>query len=104
MRAFVCVDEDHSSVSIAAEFLLDVVSRESAADQPTQLSLRLLPGHVATRRIAISHGFRPPANEPANGPNLQKVALNMAVTPSNWARLRYQLKKEMSLEIGRAHV
>jgi GNAT superfamily N-acetyltransferase len=99
MRAFLCVDEDHSAVSIAADFILDLVSRESATDHPTQLSLRLLPGHVATRRIAISHGFRPPANEPANGTNLEKIALKVAVTPANWTRVRYQLKKEMGLEL-----
>jgi len=99
MRAFLCVDEDHSSVNIAADFLLDLASRESATDHPTQLSLRLLPGHVVTRRIAISHGFRPPANEPANSTNLEKIALKIAVTPANWARVRYQLKKEMGLEL-----
>jgi ribosomal protein S18 acetylase RimI-like enzyme/predicted nucleic acid-binding protein len=97
--AFLCVDEDHSAVTLAADFLLDSVSRESLYDYPTQLSLRLLPGHVTTRRIATAHGFRPSANEPSNSTSLQKIALGWGVTAKNWACVCQQLKKGMKLEL-----
>ncbi len=97
VQAFICVDEDHSAVALAADFLLDSLSRESLPDYPTQLSLRLLPGHVTTRRIATAHGFRPPADESPNSTNLQKIALGRGVTAKNWACVCQQLKKGMGI-------
>jgi len=99
VQAFVCVDEDHAAVTLAADFLLDSVSRESFSDYPTQLSLRLLTGHVTTRRIAIAHGFRASANESSNSSNLQKIALGRGVTAKTWAWVGQQLKKGMGLEL-----
>jgi len=99
VEAFVCVDEDHVAVALAADFLLDSVSRESFSDYPTQLNLHLLPGHVTTRRIAIAHGFRPSANESSNSTNLQKIALGRGVTDKNWGFVCQQLKKGMGLEL-----
>jgi hypothetical protein len=84
---------------MAADFLLDSVSRESFSGYPTQLNLHLLPGHVTTRRIAIAHGFRPSANESSNSTNLQKIALGRGVTDRNWASVCQQLKKGMGLEL-----
>jgi GNAT superfamily N-acetyltransferase len=99
VHAFVCVDEDHVAVTLAADFLLDSISRESFSDYPTQLSLRLLPGHVTTKRIAIAHGFRPSANGSSNSTDLQKIALGRGVTAKNWACVGQQLKKGMGLEL-----
>jgi len=99
VEAFVCVDEDHVAVTLAADFLLDSVSRESFSDYPIQLSLRLLPGHVTTRRIAIAHGFRASANESSNSSNLQKIALGRGVTAKTWSWAGQQLKKGMGLEL-----
>ena len=99
VHAFVCIDEDHSAVALAADFLLDSVSKESSSDYPAQMSLRLLPGHVTTRRIAIAHGFRPSADESSNSTILQKIALGRGVTAKNWVSLRQQLKKGMGLEL-----
>jgi hypothetical protein len=99
VQAFVCVDEDHAAVTLAADFLLDSISRESFSDYPTQLSLRLLPGHVTTKRIAIAHGFRPSADGSSNSTDLQKIALRRCVTSKNWASVCQQLKKGMGLEL-----
>lgn len=99
VEAFVCVDEDHVAVTLAADFLLDSVSKESLSDYPTQLNLHLLPGHVTTRRIAIAHGFRPSANESSNSTNLQKIALGRSLTDKNWASVCQQLKRGMGLEL-----
>ena len=98
VQTFLCVDEDHSAVGIAADFLLDSMSRESFADYPIQLSLRLLSGHVTTKRIAAAHGFRPDANE-SSGSSLQKIALGRGATPKNWISLCQQLKKGMEIEL-----
>jgi GNAT superfamily N-acetyltransferase/predicted nucleic acid-binding protein len=98
LQAFVCVDEDHSAVTLGAEFLLDCLSREALYEYPTQLSLRLLPGHVKTRRLAITHGFRPAANESSNT-SLEKIALGQAVTGKNWRGVCQQLKAGMRLEL-----
>jgi GNAT superfamily N-acetyltransferase len=98
LQVFVCVDEDHSAVTLGADFVLDSATRESLYDHPTQLSLRLLPGHVTTRRLAISHGFRPAVNESSNT-SLQKIALGQIVTVNNWASVRQQLKTGMELEL-----
>ncbi len=99
VHAFLCVDEDHSSVAIAADFLLDSISKESVFDHPTHLTLQLLPGHVATRRIALAQGFRPPANESDSSTKLQKISLRIGVTPTNWARVCHELKKGMGVEL-----
>src|ERR1700723_296593 len=99
VRAFVCVDEDHAAVGLAADFLLDSISRESFSDYPTQLSLRLLPGHVTTKRIAIAHGFRPSAHASSDSTEFQKIALGRGVTSKNWACVSQQLKKGMGLEL-----
>jgi GNAT superfamily N-acetyltransferase/predicted nucleic acid-binding protein len=99
VRALVCVDEDRATVTLAAEYLLDLISRESFSDYPTQSSLRLLPGHTATKRIAIAHGFRPSADESSVSNTLQKIALGRIVTSKNWGWVRQQLKKGMTLEL-----
>lgn len=99
IQAFVCVDEDHAAVTLAADFLLDSMSRESLSDYPTQLSLRLLPGHVTTRRIAVAYGFRPPADVESGSTDLQKIALGQVVTARNWAGICRLLKKGMGLEL-----
>jgi GNAT superfamily N-acetyltransferase len=99
VQAFVCVDEDHAAVTLAADFLLDSISRESFSDYPTQLSLRLLPGHVTTKRIAIAHGFRSSADGSSNSTDLQKIALGRGVTIKNWACICQQLKRGMGLEL-----
>jgi len=98
LQLFLCIDEDHSAVTLAADFLLDSASRESLHEHPIQLSLRLLPGHVTTRRLAISHGFRPAANE-SSSTTLQKIALGQSVTAKNWAQVSQQLKAGMELEL-----
>jgi len=98
LQVFLCVDEDHRAVTLAVEFLLDSASKESLYDYPVQSSLRLLPGHVITRRLAISHGFRPAANE-ASSTTLQKVSLGQSVTSKNWVNVRQQLKTGMNLEL-----
>jgi predicted nucleic acid-binding protein len=98
VQAFLCADEDHSAVTIAAEFLLDSMSRESLSGYPIQLSLRLLPGHVMTKRIAAAHGFRPPANESTSSA-FQKIALGRGVTAKNWAHVCQLLKKGMEVEL-----
>jgi len=99
VQALLCVDEDRATVTLAVEYLLDLISRESFSDYPTQSSLRLLPGHIATKGIAIAHGFRPPADESFVGNTLQKIALGRIVTSKNWAWVRQQLKKGMNLEL-----
>ncbi len=99
VEAFICVDEDHPAVTLAGDFLLDLLSRESFSEYPTQLSLRLLPGHVTTRRIAVAHGFRPSANEPPNSTYLQKIVLGRGVTPKKWPHVSAQLKKRMGIEL-----
>jgi GNAT superfamily N-acetyltransferase/predicted nucleic acid-binding protein len=99
IQAFVCVDENRTTATLTADFLLDSVSRESMSGYPLQLNLRLLPGHVITKRIAISHGFRPSASESSKSTELQKIALGTAVTSENWASLHDHLKKQMRLEL-----
>jgi GNAT superfamily N-acetyltransferase len=98
VQALLCIDEDHSAVTLCADFLLDSLSRESRYEYPIQLSLRLLPGHVTTRRLAISHGFRPAVDESSNT-SLQKIALGQGVTAKNWICVRQQLKTGMRLEL-----
>jgi GNAT superfamily N-acetyltransferase/predicted nucleic acid-binding protein len=97
IQSFLCVDEDHSAVNIAADFLLDSMSRESLSGYPIQLSLRLLPGHVMTKRMAAAHGFGPDANESSNSSSLQKIAVGCGVTANNWAHVWQQLKKGMGV-------
>ena len=98
LQAFLCVDEDHGAVTQAADFLLDAVSRESLFDYPTQLSLRLLPGHITTRRLAISHGFRPAVDETSNT-SLHKIALGHVVSAKNWDSVRQQMKSGTNVEL-----
>jgi GNAT superfamily N-acetyltransferase/predicted nucleic acid-binding protein len=97
--AFVCGDQDHPSVTLAVDFVLDSISRELSSSHPTRINLRLLPGDVTTKRIAIAHGFGPPARELSIGTELQKIALGRAVTAKNWAIVCQQLKKGMGLEL-----
>jgi len=97
IQAFLCVDEDHGALALAGDFLLESMSRESVPDCPLLLSLRLLPGHVTTRRIATSHGFRPSANEPSNTTNLQKIAIGKAVTAESWSAVREELRRRTGL-------
>jgi GNAT superfamily N-acetyltransferase/predicted nucleic acid-binding protein len=99
LQAFVCIDEDRAPVTLTTDFLLDSLCRESLSDYPVQISLRLLPGHVTTRRIAIAHGFRPSANEPPNSSVLQKIALRQIVTARTWAAVIQQLKRGMGVEL-----
>ena len=58
IQAFLCVEEDHSAAAIAVEFLLDSICKESLSGTPVQVNLRLLPGHITTRRVTIAYGFR----------------------------------------------
>ena len=99
IQAFVCIDEDHAAVTLASDFLLESMSRESLSDYATQLSLRLLPGHVTTKRIAVAYGFRPSADGDSGSTDLQKIALGKVVTATNWAGICRQLKKGMGLEL-----
>jgi GNAT superfamily N-acetyltransferase len=99
VEAFVCVDEDQRAVTLAADFLLDSMNRESLSDYPIQLSLRLLPGHVNTKRIAVAHGFRPSADGASGSNELHKIALGQIVTAANWASVYKQLKKGMGLAL-----
>jgi GNAT superfamily N-acetyltransferase len=99
VQAFICIDEDHPTLTLAADFLLDSICRESFSDFPIQSTLHLLPGHVTTRRIAVAHGFRPSANESSDSTILQKIALGRAVTAKNWAAISQQLRKGMALEL-----
>jgi GNAT superfamily N-acetyltransferase/predicted nucleic acid-binding protein len=96
--AFLCVDEDHGAALLAADFLMDSMSRVALYANPIQLTLRLLPGHVITKRVAAAHGFRPPANEPSSA-TLQKIAVGCAVTPQNWKTVAEQLRRGMDVDL-----
>jgi len=99
VSAFICVDEDHAAVDISVDHLLNTMSHESSLDMPTQISLRLLPGQVATRRIAAGHGFRSPANEDLSSANLQKVSVGRFVTRSNWELVSKQLERAADITL-----
>lgn len=98
VQTFVLVDEDHIAMTLAADFLFDSMSRESLHGFPIQLSLRVLPGHITTKRIAAAHGFCPDANELSNGSSFQKIALGCGVTAKNWTYVHQQLSKGMGVE------
>ena len=99
VRAFLCADEGNLTSELAIDHLLNTLSRESIQGVPIQISLQLLPGQVATRRIAMGHGFRPPANEPGNSTNLQKVCVGRFVTASSWPQFSRQVKKASGIEL-----
>jgi len=98
VQAFLCADEDHAKAALATDYLIDLICRESFSDFPTQSSLRLLPRHMATKQVALAHGFRPLANESSSS-DLQKISLGRAVTANSWASVRRQLGKGMSVEL-----
>lgn len=99
VSAFMCADEDHSAADIFVDHLLNMMTHESSLKMPTQISLRLLPGQVVTRRIAAGHGFRSAANEDLSSPNLQKVAVGRFVTPLNWEMISQQLERAADITL-----
>lgn len=99
IQALLHVDEAHLAAEIAIDHLLNSLSRESVRGIPIQISVRVSPGQVVTRGIALGHGFRPPANEPANSTNLQKVSVGQFVTSSNWEQLRRQIEKAAGIRL-----
>ena len=102
VRAFLCVNEDHWAATMAVEFLLDSMSREAQAGTPIQIGLRILPGHVTTRRVATAHGFRPSADEHLQSTKLQKIALGTVLTGSNWSSVCRKLKIGMNIGLPEA--
>jgi ribosomal protein S18 acetylase RimI-like enzyme/predicted nucleic acid-binding protein len=102
VRAFLCANEDHWAAGMAVEFLLDSISREAQAGAPIQIGLRILPGHVTTRRVATAHGFRPSADEHLQSTDLQKIALGIVVTANNWSSICGRLKSGMNIGLPAA--
>lgn len=99
IQASLFVDEDHLAAEVAIDHLLNSLGRESVQGTAIQISVRVLPGQVLTRRIAFGHGFRPPANEPPNSTNLQKICVGQFVTSRNWRQLRLQVEKASGIKL-----
>jgi GNAT superfamily N-acetyltransferase len=97
VRGFLCANEDHWAAAMAVEFLLDSMSRAAQPGSPIQIGLRILPGHVTTRRIATAHGFRPSADQHVQSTQLQKIAVGTVLTASNWSSVRGRLKSGMNV-------
>lgn len=93
IQAFACADEDHPRIESALDHILDRLSRASCKNNPVTIRLRLIAGHTKTRTVAISHGFRTSADQPANVPTLQKISVGRCLVPQDWETARTQLKK-----------
>jgi GNAT superfamily N-acetyltransferase len=100
IEAFVCADEDHPAVEIAVDYLLESICRESIGKALTLVLLRLLPGFVLTRRIALGHGFRPAVGDARGGLNLRKVCVGQAVTATTWKTFSQLLRRVAGIGVS----
>lgn len=88
---FVCVDEEHVAAVTVIDHLLDMIPRRLSAVSPTLVQLSVLPGHSATRRLALACGFALPAGVTAETAKLQRVAVGRPVSPADWGKIRLSL-------------
>jgi ribosomal protein S18 acetylase RimI-like enzyme len=82
-------DEEHPAAETVLNCVVAKICSEASRTGPVLLRLCTPPGHVASQKVALLHGFRPPDVPEAEGTQfLQKVSIGRPVTPSNWNKMK----------------
>lgn len=101
-HVFLCADEDSPVANTAIDHTLDRVCREVSSGAPVLIQLQILPGHPVTRKIALTHGFRPEPGREEHGTTLHKVAIGAIVDELSWGDIRRSLTFLASAELPMA--
>ena len=94
------VDEDSQCVDRVVDHLLEHSINRGKHGQLSRLDLKLGPGQVKLRDVAIKRGFCPP--DFRGGPTseaLSKVSMKGVVTDSNWRSFRNTFREATGLEL-----
>ena len=97
VQAALFADEDHGAVEQAVDFLLDSMSRESLYRTPVLIGLRLPVGHVATERIALTHGFRARKDSSHRSNEFRKLCIGTPVDRFSWDTFADQVRRVSGL-------
>ncbi len=87
-RAFIGANEDAPTARTAVDYTIGRICRSAGKDAPARIVLQILPGHPATKRIALAHGFRTEPGKEQYGTTLHKVCICGIVDKSSWEHTR----------------
>ena len=82
--SMICADEDHVSVKTAIDYALNQMCKLTSEGAPTELNLRIPPGHPVTKRIALTHGFRRNMNANKGQRELYKISYGKIIFTEEW--------------------
>lgn len=98
-QVFLCADEDSPAANTAIDHTLDRICREVSSGASALIHLQILPGHPVTRKIALTHGFRPEPGNEEHGTTLHKVAIGAVIDELSWRNIRKSLTSLSNAEL-----
>lgn len=96
---FLCADEDHPTLELAVEHILDRAEMNMTRQNPTLIRLSIRPGHAATRRVAMEFGYRAPPGHTQGDSELRKAALGGVLLPENWGKVAASLSSRLGIHL-----
>lgn len=96
-RVHVVANEDHPAVETALDGIFGRVCSATSRVAPVALSLRILPGHAMTRKVAFLQGFRSSEGSKTEDEFLHKICVGQPVYTENWSKIRAVLRYRSGL-------
>ena len=100
-EAYLYIDEDAPSSDRAIDHLLESMIHRGNFGKLFSFELRMNPGQMRTREVAIKRGFHPIREEEGNTlQKLRKVCQRGPITTDNWLSFRNDFKEVTDLELS----
>jgi ribosomal protein S18 acetylase RimI-like enzyme len=92
-------DESLQDAKTAIDHTLAQICGWASTGSPSRLHLRILPGHPATRKLALAHGFRPEPGQEEHGLALHKIAVGGVIDSNSWGKVVRSLKSLVGVQL-----
>ena len=100
-NVLVFADESLPTARTAIDYTLDQVCKAASSGAPARVCLCILPGHPETRKIALTHGFRPEPGQEVHGTTLHKLSVGGVIDEQSWESTRRALMALANIELPR---